>query len=148
MPVTPMPSLLDRLVDLGEQPNDIHYSYRQAIRRDLEALLNTKLPWLTWPKWYRELDHSLMSYGLPDFSAMTLSREEGRERLCSTVVETIKKFEPRCIDVVVDVEDEHLALDRTLRLKIYLVCLSQYGQEEMYFASEVDPLCLGINIVD
>lgn len=150
-----IPSLLDRLIDDSDnasQQNNRGYvsqfSYRQAIRRDLETLLNTKIHWCTWPEWYGELERSLFSYGLPDFSSMPLSSQDGRERLCQIVEETIRKFEPRCIDTSVSIVEKEQPLDRVLQLKIFALCHAEFGPEEMVFNSEVEPLSLGIKIAE
>ncbi|XQF94212.1 hypothetical protein ACOBV9_18410 (plasmid) [Pseudoalteromonas espejiana] len=43
------------------------------MRRDIEALLNARIQWHTWPTQYKELATSCLSYGLPDFSSMSAS---------------------------------------------------------------------------
>ncbi|GDY25306.1 MULTISPECIES: type VI secretion system baseplate subunit TssE [unclassified Agarivorans] len=149
-------SLLDRLSNtLDEDINSTNvYSnygrqaYRRSIRRDLEALLNAKLHWHTWPEWYGELDLSLFSYGLPDFSSMPLSSQDGRDKLCQIVEQTIRKFEPRFIDLSVTTVSEEQPLDRVMRLRIHALCHADPEPEEMTFDSEVEPLSLGIKIVE
>ncbi|WP_432464171.1 type VI secretion system baseplate subunit TssE [Agarivorans sp. QJM3NY_33] len=149
-------SLLDRLCNTHDDAlasNGVYsiygrQAYRQSIRRDLEALLNAKLHWHTWPEWYHELDLSLFSYGLPDFSSMPLSSQDGRERLCQIVEQTIRKFEPRFIDVSVSTVSDEQPLDRVLRLRIHALCHADPEPEEMTFDSEVEPVCLGIKIVE
>jgi len=149
-------SLLDRLSNgLDDQPisGDIYsgygrQAYRRSIRRDLEALLNAKLHWHTWPEWYSELDLSLFSYGLPDFSSMPLSSQDGRELLCQIVEQTIRKFEPRFIDLSVTTVNDEQPLDRILRLRIHALCHADPEPEEITFDSEVEPVCLGIKIVE
>ena len=151
-----LPSLLVRLSnehdsELGQGYSNVkrhRQEYRQSIRRDLEALLNSKLHWHVWPEWYRELDQSLFSYGLPDFSSMPLSSQDGREKLCKIVEETIRKFEPRFIEVSVKTLSDEQPLDRVMSIRIYAICHSNSEPEEMIFDSEVEPVCLGIKIAE
>ncbi|PSU34136.1 type VI secretion system baseplate subunit TssE [Photobacterium lutimaris] len=147
-----VPSLLDRLID--DAPEDLSnhsrsYTWRdmrQSVRRDLENLLNAKMTWVIWPKCYPELDRSLLAYGLPDFSAMPLSSQDGRQRLCRIIEETIQKFEPRFADVAVTVVGESEHVDRILRLRIHALFHATPEAEEVTFDSEVEPVSLGIRI--
>jgi type VI secretion system protein ImpF len=148
MPVQLQSSLFNRLSESNDavEKRGNRATYRQSIRRDLEALLNSKLHWDTWPEWYSELNHSLFSYGLPDFSSMPLSSQDGRERLCHIVAQAIRKFEPRFSQVSVKTITEDQPLDRVLRIRIQALCHADPEQIEMTFDSEVEPVCLGIKI--
>src|SRR5262249_60560156 len=85
-----LPSLLDRLLDADpgvrrEPPAAQHLLLRelkQAVRRDLENLLNTRVRNVTWGSHLDELDRSLVNYGLPDFNGMSLASTGDRERFC------------------------------------------------------------------
>ncbi|GMQ45997.1 type VI secretion system baseplate subunit TssE [Vibrio sp. 10N] len=140
--------LFDRLeqshTDRSEQSH--RQRLRNAIRRDLEGLLNAKVSWLTWPEWYHQLDQSLLSFGLPDFSSMPLSSQDGRERLCATIEETIAKFEPRLTEVSVEAVDDEASLERVLKIKIHALCVGEYEAEPIVFDSQVEPVCLGISV--
>ena len=88
-------SILDSLID--DEP-DIQLStsrgmainlisLRASVRRDLEALLNARIHWHTWPRQYQELATSVLTYGLPDFSNMPVGSTEGRSycaKKCAT----------------------------------------------------------------
>ncbi|MGF1732352.1 type VI secretion system baseplate subunit TssE [Photobacterium kasasachensis] len=147
-----LPSLLDRLLDdAPEQQEERARQFtlrdlRQSVRHDLENLLNAKVHWHVWPKWYSELDRSLFAYGLPDFSAMPLSSLDGRQRLCRIIEETIRNFEPRFADVTVTVVGDEQPVDRILRLRIHAFFHASPEPEEVTFDSEVEPVCLGIRI--
>ena len=102
-------SILDRLIDdepdFQDAPSRTEgitiSELRKSVRRDIEALLNARIQWHTWPTQYSELSTSCLSYGLPDFSSMSVSSHEGRALLCETVKNTILKFEPRFLEVEV-----------------------------------------------
>ena len=99
-----VPSVLDRLVDdQPTAPRDVPDNRLQNIRdleravaRDLEALLNTRQETLEeLPSEYHELDQSLLVYGLPDFTIMTMLNQQDRNRIRRAVEQAIANFEPR-----------------------------------------------------
>ncbi|MGF1725742.1 type VI secretion system baseplate subunit TssE [Photobacterium nomapromontoriensis] len=147
-----MPSLLDRLLDDSPESSvNSHRTFtwrdmRHSVRRDLENLLNAKVHWYVWPKYYSELDCSLFAYGLPDFSAMPVGSKDGRQELCQIIEETIRKFEPRFADVAVTVIGDEQPIDRILRLRIHALFHATPETEEVIFDSEIEPICLGIRI--
>jgi type VI secretion system protein ImpF len=80
--------------------------YRDAVRRDLEWLLNTRQIADPVPDGLKEIERSVYCYGLPDFTQLNL--HPGRSatdqlRLAATITRTIQLFEPRIIDVRVTV---------------------------------------------
>ena len=101
-------SILDRLIDdepdfqdAPSRTEGISISeLRKNVRRDIEALLNARIQWHTWPSQYAELSTSCLSYGLPDFSSMSVSSHEGRALLCETVRNTILKLHQILIPIL------------------------------------------------
>ncbi|GAL04539.1 type VI secretion system baseplate subunit TssE [Photobacterium aphoticum] len=146
------PSLLDRLLDDAPENTQVTSrpftwrDMRHSVRRDLENLLNAKVHWYVWSEHYPELNCSLLSYGLPDFSSMSLGSKDGRQVLCQIIEDTIRKFEPRFSDVAVSVVGDEQPLDRILRLRIHALFHATSEPEEVIFDSEVEPVCLGIRI--
>lgn len=149
-------SILDRLIDDSPQTPDIKESnkglnlkqLRANVRRDLENLLNAKVPWLTWPENFKELDNSLLNYGLRDFSSMAVASLEGRKLLCQQVAEAIRRFEPRFIEVDVEAIDSEQPLDRIMRLRINALLYADPEPEYITFDSEVEPVNLGLKVVE
>ncbi len=147
-----MASVLDRLIDDAPDEQDIKDSHRGLnlrqlranVRRDLENLLNAKLQWQTWPDHLAELDKSLMNYGLRDFSSMPVASLDGRLMLCQQVADTIKRFEPRFLEVMVETVDNEQPLDRVLRLKINALLYADPEPEFITFDSEVEPIHLAM----
>lgn len=147
-------SLLDKLIDDNPQQPDIREGHRGVsleqiranVRRDLENLLNAKVPWQTWPECYRELDNSLVNYGLQDFSSMAVGSLEGRQLLCQKVADAVKRFEPRFIEVEVETVDNEQPLDRILRLRINALLYADPEPEYISFDSEVEPVNLGMRV--
>src|ERR1700692_4659488 len=95
--------LLDRLIDLepgtrNETPVTRAESLRQfraAVKRDLEWLLNSTRPQIELPEAYGELERSLLTYGLPDISNMSIEGAADQQRLIRSLEGSIEVFEPR-----------------------------------------------------
>lgn len=145
-------SLLDRILDDGAARPSVAY-IRQAVRRDLESLLNARRCWLSGPAYshrsrtaYPELAQSVLGYGLPDFTVMELSTEEGRQWLCDEVQRTIIRFEPRLARVQVAMKDSGTPLDRLLRLRIDAVLLVDPVPQPLAFDSELEPVSLAVTL--
>lgn len=68
--------------------------YADAIRRDVEALLNARAP--------RDAD-SVIGYGLPDFSHLSPDSPDDQWRLAAAIRETLERFETRLTNVRVEV---------------------------------------------
>jgi type VI secretion system protein ImpF len=96
-------SLLDRLIDLepqtrSEPPMTRAESLRQfrfAVKRDLEWLLNTTRMPIDLPEPYAELRKSLLTFGLPDTSTVSLQSAADEHRLLRSIESAIEMFEPR-----------------------------------------------------
>jgi type VI secretion system protein ImpF len=117
-------SVLDRLVDFEpEAKNEPPVSrskalrqVKQALRRDLEWLLNTRLAFEV-PDELPLLADSLLAYGLPDFSNVTVKDAADQSNLTLALETALRRFEPRLEDVVVSVANAS-ALERAFRFKI------------------------------
>lgn len=138
-------SLLDRLLDEADTKPSVA-AIRRSVRRDLEALLNTRRCWLPRPAQYRELAKSVLGYGLPDFTVMELSTQEGRQWLCDEVERTIIRFEPRLTRISVVMKERETPLDRLLRLRIDAVLLVDPVPQPVAFDSELEPVSLSVTL--
>ncbi|WP_239992167.1 type VI secretion system baseplate subunit TssE [Rhodopila globiformis] len=139
--------LLDRLIDLnpGQRsdgvsfPGDSLTALRNAVRRDLEALLNARRRWRSWPASLRHLAVSPIGYGLPDFSAGAFNDPRQREELRFEVEDTIRRFEPRFLSLTVSLQNADAPLDSALRLRIDAVLHADPAPEPISFDTFVDP---------
>jgi type VI secretion system protein ImpF len=109
---------------------------KQAVRRDLEALLNTRREMLAElsPE-FHTLGQSLLTYGLPDFTALDLASQQDRSLVLRTLEETIAAFEPR-------LERVHVKLDeqkgpRGLQFRIEAVLRLEPTPEPVRFDAEL-----------
>ncbi|MEQ8788326.1 MAG: type VI secretion system baseplate subunit TssE [Pirellulaceae bacterium] len=140
-------SIFDRLIDerpdrqseLPKSPAATVQSVREAVRRDLENLLNTPARWRSWPAELTELNRSLVAYGLPDMWASNLGAEEDRELFLRSVERIVRTFEPRFRNIVVEALDNADPLDRTMRFRIRAMLEAYPAPEPLVFDSAVDP---------
>ena len=118
-------SILDRLVD--DEPGVSHepVQYRllsigqikASVIRDLENLLNTRRQILAPPVAYREVNNSLIVYGLRDFTAQNPKSMSVRQQLRQDIEKSISRFEPRLKNVTVHLETP-TQKERSLRFRI------------------------------
>ena len=113
-------SLLDRLMAVEEWPATRAQSlrfYKEALKRDLEWLLNTRQPPIPSLPDYPLAKASTINYGLPDISSMGLNSASDNRRLRLAVETCLRNFEPRLTDVRVTLEKGDFA-ERRLRFHI------------------------------
>lgn len=123
-----LPSILDRLID--ESPDvstEPAWSWtqdlgelKQSVVRDLEALLNTRQARTDLARAAdgAEVLQSVLTYGLPDLTSVSTDGPQAREALRLAVAESIRRFEPRLIEVRVELREPEGPFDRTLRLTV------------------------------
>lgn len=95
--------LLDRLLDYEPDTRsepvitraESLRRFRASVKRDLEALLNTVRISFEIPESCPELRKSLLNYGLPDVSSMSLQSPTDERRLLRGLEQAIETFEPR-----------------------------------------------------
>ena len=141
-------SLLDRLIDdAPDQDRDPAVSaadsmsaLRNSVRRDLEALLNARRCWRSWPTHMTQLATSPIGYGIPDCASGAFSDARRREELRLEIEATIRRFEPRFLSVRVNLIDAQDRLETTLRLRIEAVMFAEPAPESVTFDTLVDPI--------
>jgi type VI secretion system protein ImpF len=112
---------------------------RNSVRRDLEALLNARRRWRSWPSRLTELATSPIGYGIPDFAAGAFNDAGRREELRIEIENTIRRFEPRFLSVRVHLIDAKDRLETTLRLRIEALLHADPAPEAVAFDTLVDP---------
>jgi len=138
--------LLDRLIDEAPEKgidapvtaSDAMDALRRSVRRDLEMLLNSRRRWHSWPVELRELDLSVLSYGIPDCTAGTFHDKRQREVLRAEVEDTLRRFEPRFARVRVALVESKNTLEATLRLQIEALLHADPAPEAISFETVVD----------
>jgi type VI secretion system protein ImpF len=119
-------SVLDRLIDLEpgnrmENPLSRSQSVRllkNAVRRDLEWLLNTRRICDPPDEGLKELNRSAYTYGLPDLSSLTMAASGDRNKLVRQILATINLFEPRLANVRLVVVETPDSAKKDVRLRV------------------------------
>src|SRR3954471_8826040 len=101
-----LPSIIDRLIEpRGEETSDSHRrgqtvrELEEAVRRDLQDLLNTRRSAIDGFSDDSELQRSLLTFGLPELTSFNPTVPYQRKTLQSIIENTIATFEPRLMDV-------------------------------------------------
>lgn len=134
------PSLLDRLLDADyRNSRDVTPSraetvrdLKRAVQRDLESLLNSRNPYPDLPSAFAEAGQSVITYGLPDFSTMSLKTATDQNRLRLLIEAAIRAFEPRLAGVTTSLR-EASPTDRSLRLRVDARLLMDPAPEAVSF---------------
>ncbi|HTU22164.1 MAG TPA: type VI secretion system baseplate subunit TssE [Gemmataceae bacterium] len=118
-----MPSLLDRLIDPEAGGTAWRHGYSveqmvEAVHRDLEDLLNTRLVNIDIPEDCPETRRSLAGYGLPDLASLQAFTPEQRAEIGRILEATIARFEPRLRDVRATLVNPGETKERTIRFRI------------------------------
>jgi type VI secretion system protein ImpF len=149
-----LPSVLDRLIDddlasSGEKPMTLAKlgsALRDAVRRDLEDLLNSRRRPFPLPPGLEELENSSFEYGIPDFSGANLTSAERRRRYLKGIEDVIRRHEPRLTAVRVLPVEERSPQLRTLHFRIDAVLRAEPAPESVLYDSHVDILTRSFRI--
>ena len=138
-----LPSVLDRLIDNDPQVhleasasrNQLLRDLKQAVRRDLENLLNTRIRCIAWPAELPELRQSMVNYGIPDLTGTPLASSREREEFRRTIQAVILLYEPRLKKLKVTLGDQADAIDRTIRFRLEAILQAEPAPEPVAFDS-------------
>jgi type VI secretion system protein ImpF len=106
---------------------------KRSVSRDIEHLLNTRRELLEGVSpAYKEVAGSLLMYGLPDFTSLSLMNSQHRKQIRRVVEEALGKFEPRLKSVRVSLEAQD-KFDPTLRFHIDALLRTDTASEPVTF---------------
>jgi type VI secretion system protein ImpF len=119
------PSILDRLLDYEPEVSREPIASRakslrqlkQSVRRDLEWLLNTRRIAEEVPSDLKEVNRSVATFGLPDFSSISVKNPMDQKRMLREIEEAVRTFEPRLENVEVSFEPMR-DTERAMRFRI------------------------------
>lgn len=149
-------SILDRLLD-DDPGNNIdtaigkHQKIKQlrnSVRRDLENLMNSRLRVIEPGEEYRELDKSLLNYGLPDLATINITDLEKRKEFTVKMEKILREFEPRFKNVNISYIENKDKIDRTLHFRIDATLYADPSPEVVIFDSVLEPVTRSISIED
>jgi type VI secretion system protein ImpF len=118
-----MPSILDRLIDPESRGTEWRRGYGleqmlEAVRRDLEDLLNTRQTDMGLPTELVRIHQSIVGYGLPDLTSLNAITPNQREDIGRIIETTVARFEPRLLDVRARLVDTPDNKDQSIRFHI------------------------------
>jgi type VI secretion system protein ImpF len=139
-------SVLDRLLDdkpkEREEPQaTTAQTVRQlkaAVRRDLEWLLNTRSFPEELGEELEQVNASIVTYGLPDFSAYAAGSAQARLRLERALRRALETFEPRLVHVTVTTVDTAETDRRVLRFLISGLLRMDPAPEQVSFDTRLE----------
>ncbi len=146
--------LLDRLFDADGDEHPAHApsaaealeKLHAAVRRDMECLLNARRRRRPLPRLLTELPTSLVNYGIPDPASGTYSVPDLRAGLLREVEATIRRFEPRLMNVTVTLAKQGNSLGGTLHLKVDAVLRADPVPEPVSFETLLEPVSRDVTV--
>lgn len=130
-------SVLDRLIgdDLPESGRHIFRTVKACVMRDIENLLNTKKNIRPVPKGYTNLEKSLFTYGVKDFTHESPNSISAIKNLLKEIKRTVELFEPRLKRVQIEIDQEAKGL---FQFKILGVLVVDPISERVSFDTHID----------
>jgi type VI secretion system protein ImpF len=138
-------SILDRLVDENpgssrEAVQERRISFGQIEKwliRDLQNLLNSRRMVVFAPPGFENLNRSLVTYGLRDFTAQNPVSDPVRQQLRQEIERVISSFEPRLRNVTVSLEAPSVK-GQSLRFRVTGVLVAEPLEEPVAFDTFFD----------
>lgn len=146
-------SLLDRLSDddpdrAQEIPvtgRKLERQLREAIRRDVEAFLNTRRRCVPLAEELTHAKGTIIDYGVPDFLGQTLTGDRRRKQFLRELSGYLQEHEPRFQSVEVESVGVD-TVDRSLQFRIQAVVYAEPAPEPLSFDSKVEPVSRSFSI--
>jgi type VI secretion system protein ImpF len=147
------PGLFDRLMDVpvnGSSSGTVTRmsidDLKDAVARDLEALLNTRtvIPEELLQR-YPECGRSIVTFGLNDFAGRSLSSTDDRAYICLCLEKAIARHEPRLRNVKASLEVREDSVNR-LNFAITAMLVVSSSQEPVNFDAILQPSSLHYTI--
>jgi type VI secretion system protein ImpF len=118
-----MPSLVDRLIDPSSGGTAWRRGYgveqmMEAVRRDLEELLNTRQSTAGLSPDFPEVHNSIIAFGLPDLTTLNAYTDEQRAEVGRLIEAAINRFEPRLRNVQATMIESTDGKERRIKFRI------------------------------
>ena len=121
--------------------------FKDAVARDLEALLNTRSVIAEHTlQGFPECSESLVTYGLTDFADRSLSSPSDRAYICQCLEKTIARHEPRLRNVKATLEVRDESAVNRLKFSITAVLVASASEEPVNFDALLQPSTLQYSI--
>ncbi|NLC61759.1 MAG: type VI secretion system baseplate subunit TssE [Gammaproteobacteria bacterium] len=120
--------------------------YKESVARDLEGLLNSRSAYSAVDlAQFPNCRQSLMTYGLRDFSSMSLASAYDRAAICRSLEEAIARHEPRLSSVQVRLDSDG-RLGGGLHFTIQALLDLQPAREPVCFDALLQPTTLQYSV--
>lgn len=145
------PGLFDKLMTEGfDQVNTTTRltleKMKDVVAKDIESLLNTRSVISEETlKNYPECSKSIATYGLNDFSGLSLSSANDRQYICRSLEQTIARHEPRLRNVRASL-DLTSGANNSLNFSIAALLILKMEQEPVNFDAVLKPSSLQYSI--
>ena len=143
------PSLLDRLLDSSASKQGPSYfsmhELRDSVQRDLRNLLNTRVRFISPDKELKDIQDTIVNYGLPDLTSQELASEQGKQEFAAWIERSVRRYEPRFKRVTVT---PSLKKDDSggVTFRVDAVLYADPAPEDVTFDSVIDPLTQTISL--
>lgn len=149
-------SVFDRLMDndpsnQAEAEKSKHQqiqALRASVRRDLEHLLNTRYRVVSPPEEYKNVESSILNYGLPDLATINILSPSQKKDFVYRLEKILRDFEPRFKSVRVQFVENSDSSDRTLRFRIDATLYADPAPETIVFDSILEPVTRTVNVAE
>jgi type VI secretion system protein ImpF len=143
------PSLLDRLLDSSVSTDSTAYfslhELRESVQRDLQNLLNTRIRFISPDPRLKEVQDSIVNYGLPDLSSQPLNSKQGKLEFASFIERAIRRYEPRFKKVTVTPVSSE-AITKGVTFRIEAVLFADPAPEDVSFDSTIDTVTQAVTL--
>jgi type VI secretion system protein ImpF len=111
---------------------------KNDIQTNLEMILNTRRPHVDFLKYLSEIEHSILNYGIIDFTQSAYGLRQNQIKLCHSLEKAIAYFEPRlqCVHVVILMPQDNAS--RHFLIRIESIILLKPEPRPAMFTSQVD----------
>jgi type VI secretion system protein ImpF len=134
----------------GDSPfvssSDALEALRVAVRQDLEALLNARRRRRPLPDHLKELQTSLLNYGIPDPISGTYSVPHLRDELVREIERTLQRFEPRLTEVQVTLAHDQDDATNLMRMRVSAVLRADPIPEPVAFETRLETVSRDITV--
>lgn len=148
--------LLDRLLD--DQPDKasdreqahhlLIHQLKESVRRDLEALFNSRQCCIAPPDHHFARQNALHNYGLPDAATLNLESQKGRQQFCRLVEETVRRFEPRIRSVKISTPKGFDPQDPSIRFRVEATLHALSTEDLIVFDSALNPVTRSVAVAE
>ena len=148
--------LLDRLLDDNpDQTQDreraqhlVIHQLKESVRRDLEALFNSRQCCIAPLETQVQSQKALHNYGLPDAATLNLGSQKARQEFCRLVEDTIRRYEPRIRSVKVTTRSGFDPEDPSIRFRVEATLFALSAEELIVFDSALNPVTRSVTVAE